>query len=140
MNTLVNIFKKPQFSLILLLILTTNAQAETETQSYLVSSQASLIGKVFNDKDGDGIQDFNEEGISGIRLATITGLVIETDSNGRYHVPDAYGEVQSWGQNLILKLDRASLPLGSSLTTENPRIIRFANISLNTINFGVQFQ
>ena len=122
--------------MVLFLALTTNVLAEPK--SYLISSQASLIGKVFNDIDGDGFQDMNEEGISGIRLATVTGLIIETDNNGHYHVPDAYGETQSWGQNLILKLDHTSLPQGSSLTTENPRVIRFANTSLNKINFGVQ--
>lgn len=136
MNALLKLFKSSTFSVVLFLILLTNAQAAPKP--YLISSQASLIGKVFNDKDGDGFQDMNEEGISGIRLATVTGLIIETDNNGRYHVPDAYGETQSWGQNLILKLDRTSLPQGSSLTTENPRVIRFANTSLNKINFGVQ--
>jgi len=136
MNALLKLFKNSTCSIALLLLLATNVQAESKT--YRVSSQASLIGKVFNDIDGDGFQDMNEEGIAGIRLATVTGLIIETDNNGRYHVPDAYGETQSWGQNLILKLDSASLPQGSSLTTENPRIIRFANTSLNKINFGVQ--
>ena len=136
MSTLLKLFKSSTFSVVLFLIWVTNAQAAPK--SYLISSQASIIGKVFNDIDGDGYQDMNEEGISGIRLATVTGLIIETDNNGRYNVPDAYGETQSWGQNLILKLDRTSLPHGSSLTTENPRVIRFANASLNKINFGVQ--
>ncbi len=106
--------------------------------SHLISTQSNLVGKVFNDKDGDGYQDVNEEGIIGIRLATMTGLIIVTDSNGRYSVPDAIGETQSWGSNLILKLDRASLPQGAALTTENPRIIRFANTGLSKVNFGVQ--
>jgi len=138
MNALVTLFKSSLLPVVLILIQVSKTHAET--LSYLVSYQASLIGMVFNDKDGDGIQDMNEEGISGIRLATITGLIIETDNNGRYSVPDSYGEVQSWGQNLILKLDRASLPQGSSLTTENPRIIRFADTNLRKINFGVQLR
>lgn len=136
MNALLKLFKSSIFSITLLLVLATSAQAEPKY--YLTTFQASLIGKVFNDKDGDGFQDMNEEGISGIRLSTVTGLIIETDNNGHYHVPDAYGETQSWGQNLILKLDRTSLPQGSLLTTENPRVIRFANTSLNKVNFGVQ--
>jgi len=124
----------------LLLIWATNTQASPMTNSlpYVISTQPALIGKVFDDKDGDGYQDSNEDGIAGIRLATVAGLVIITDGNGRYHVPDAYGVTQSWGRNFVIKLDLASLPQGSVITTENPRVIRFSNSSLNKVNFGVQ--
>jgi len=105
---------------------------------HLISTQSNLTGNVFNDKDGDGYQDTNEEGITGIRLATMTGLIIVTGSDGRYSVPDAIGETQSWGSNLILNLDRTSLPHGSALTTQNPRVIRFADTGLSKVNFGVQ--
>jgi hypothetical protein len=138
MNSLKNI----TFAFIFLSTWTASTQASptTHTMPHVISTQPALIGKVFNDKDGDGYQDANEEGIAGVRLATVTGLVIFTDSNGRYHVPDAFGETQSWGRNLIIKVDSASLPLGSVITTENPRVIRFANTGLNKINFGVQLR
>jgi len=136
MNALATLFKNTSVALVLLFAFSTNIHA-TSTPN-VISMQSSLIGKVFNDKDGDGYLDINEEGIAGIRLATVTGLIIVTDNNGRYNVPDAIGETQSWGSNLILKLDRASLPQGSALTTENPRVIRFANTGLSKVNFGVQ--
>ncbi len=136
LTTLFTSFKNTSVSLLLLFAYSTNIHAAPLPK--VISMQSSLIGKVFEDKNGNGYQDMNEEGIVGVRLATVTGLIIVTDNNGRYNIPDAIGETQSWGSNLIIKLDRASLPQGSALTTENPRVIRFANSGLSKVNFGVQ--
>jgi len=57
----------------------------------------------------------DEEGIPGVRLATVEGLLIETDQYGRFHLPD-----------------------GATLTTENPRVMRMTNSALNTMRFGVK--
>ncbi len=137
MDVYITLFKNTSIALVLLLF-TFFASLHASPLPHLISTQSNLVGKVFNDKDGDGYQDINEEGIVGIRLATVTGLIIVTDSDGRYRVPDALGETQSWGNKLIIKLDRTSLPHGSALTTENPRVIRFANTGLSKVNFGVQ--
>jgi len=85
------------------------------------------------------IQNFglDEEGIPGVRLATVTGLLIETDAYGRYSIPDIDAGTTSIGQNFVLKVDRASLPQGSQFTTENPYVLRILNSALNKINFGV---
>jgi len=136
MNVFTTLFRNTPIILLLLFSYSTNIHAVP----YLISMQSNLIGKVFNDKDGDGLQDINEEGIVGARLATVTGLVIVTDSNGHFNVPETIGETQNWGNNLIIKLDRDSLPQGSTITTENPRLIRFANSGLAKINFGVQLR
>jgi hypothetical protein len=146
MNVSSTLFKNTLIALALVLIQSTSTHATPTpfmisrdvASTHLISTRSSLIGKVFNDKNGNGIQDMYEEGLVGVRLATVTGLVIETDGNGRYNIPDAIGETQSWGRSFIIKLDHSSLPQGSSLTTENPRVIRFANAGLGKINFGVQ--
>ncbi len=141
MNVLSTLFKNTSIALVLMLIHSTSAYATPTSfiiSTHVVSTQSSLIGKVFNDENGNGFQDMHEEGLPGVRLATVTGLVIETDGYGRYNVPDALGETQSWGRSFIIKLDRASLPQGSMVTTENPRIIRFSNSGLNKVNFGVR--
>lgn len=85
------------------------------------------------------IQNFgiNEEGIPGARLATVTGLLIETDAYGRYSIPDVDAGTTGIGQNFVLKVDPATLPQGSAFTTENPYVLRIVNSSLNKINFGV---
>ncbi len=79
----------------------------------------------------------NEEGIPGVRLATVTGLVIETDAYGRYSLPDVDAGTTGIGQNFVLKVDPATLPQGARFTTENPYVLRILNESLNKINFGV---
>jgi len=79
----------------------------------------------------------NEEGIPGVRLATVTGLLIETDAYGRYSIPDMDAGTFGIGQNFVLKVDPATLPQGSRFTTENPYVLRIVNTSLNKINFGV---
>jgi len=85
------------------------------------------------------IQNFgiNEEGIPGARLATVTGLLIETDAYGRYSIPDVDAGSTGIGQNFVLKVDPATLPQGSSFTTENPYVLRIVSTALNKINFGV---
>jgi len=82
-----------------------------------------------------GIQ---EEGIPGVRLATVDGLLIETDGYGRYHLPDVDGGRRGMGKNFILKVDAATLPTGATFTTENPRVLRLTGAALNKINFGVK--
>ncbi len=79
----------------------------------------------------------NEEGIPGVRLATVTGLLIQTDAYGRYSIPDVDAGTTGIGQNFVLKVDPASLPQGARFTTENPYVLRIINASLNKINFGV---
>lgn len=79
----------------------------------------------------------NELGIPGARLATVTGLLIETDAYGRYSIPDVDAGTTGIGQNFVLKVDPATLPQGSTFTTENPYLLRIVNSSLNKINFGV---
>ena len=80
----------------------------------------------------------NELGIPGARLATVTGLLIETDAYGRYSIPDVDAGTTGIGQNFVLKVDPATLPQGASFTTENPYVLRIVNSSLNKINFGVK--
>jgi uncharacterized repeat protein (TIGR01451 family) len=100
---------------------------------------AIVVGKVFEDKNSNGIQDKGERGIPGVRLATVDGMVIETDGYGRYHIADVdSGGFASRGKNFIVKVDPATLPEGAKFTTENPRVYRITAGGLNTINFGVK--
>lgn len=102
--------------------------------------ESALIGKVFHDENENGVMDHNEFGLPGVRLATVTGLVLETDGFGRFHVPDVALSNAYTGRAFILKVDPYSLPAGAIVTTENPRVIRISNVSiLNKINFGISF-
>ena len=124
---------------------------------------STVIGKVFNDRNGDGYQ-YNEpasglvtdpvyrggkgkpeqmlstpqgeDGIPGVRLVTVDGLIITTDEFGRYSIPCASLPAAGSGSNFILKLDPRSLPAGYSVTTENPRVSRLTPGMMSEVNFG----
>jgi len=102
-------------------------------------NQATLIGTVFIDSNSNGYLDDGEQGIPGVRIASVTGLVLETDAYGRFHIPDGSSNDVSFAQKQLLKVDSYSLPQGARLTTENPRLLRPSNGGLNKINFGVVF-
>jgi uncharacterized repeat protein (TIGR01451 family) len=99
--------------------------------------QTTIIGKVFADTNRDGYQDEGEIGIPGVRLATVEGLVIETDANGRYHIAAIDGGFMERGRNFIVKVDPATLPEGAEFTTENPRVMRITQGLMNRFDFGV---
>ena len=80
----------------------------------------------------------SEPGVPGARLATVTGLIIETDGHGRYHIPDIEVDSTGIGENFILKVDPSSLPEGARFTTENPFVLRLDGSALNRMNFGVE--
>jgi uncharacterized repeat protein (TIGR01451 family) len=78
-----------------------------------------------------------EDGIPGIRLITVNGVVIHTDEFGRYHVPDEW-VTRKTGSNFIVKVDEDSLPQGMKVISENPRVKRISPNGLNKFNFSIQ--
>jgi uncharacterized repeat protein (TIGR01451 family) len=80
----------------------------------------------------------DESGIPGVRLGTVSGLLVETDARGRYHLADIDAGDKGRGRNFIVKADPVTLPSGSTFSTENPRVLRITGGLMNKINFGVQ--
>lgn len=74
-----------------------------------------------------------EEGFPGVRVANIEGLVAITDQYGRFHIPEVSDKK---GKNYILKVDPATLPVGTIFTTENPKVQRLGTTIIK-YNFGV---
>jgi uncharacterized repeat protein (TIGR01451 family)/fimbrial isopeptide formation D2 family protein len=66
----------------------------------------------------------DERGIPGVRIASVEGLLIETDQYGRYHLEGVAGGPWERGRNFILKADPATLPPGSVFTADNPLVRR----------------
>jgi large repetitive protein len=126
---------------------------------------SDVIGKVFEDRNRNGVQDFydpraeisddeifldkfgnliapteeelnGEPGLPGVRIATVNGLLMTTDEFGRFHVPCASLPADI-GSNFTLKLDTRTLPVGFALTTENPRTLRLTPGKVAKMNFGV---
>ena len=99
---------------------------------------SEVIGKVYDDLNGDGYQDQGEPGISGARLATVNGELITTDQFGRYHIACAAVPDAAIGSNYVLKLDLRSVAQGSAPTSDNPQSIRLTRGKASELNFGVQ--
>ncbi|MGK2287196.1 isopeptide-forming domain-containing fimbrial protein [Pedomonas sp. V897] len=66
----------------------------------------------------------DERGIPGVRIASVEGLIMETDQFGRYHLEGIPGGAWERGRNFILKVDPATLPDGATFTTANPLLRR----------------
>ncbi|WP_181409856.1 DUF7507 domain-containing protein [Martelella alba] len=113
------------------------ARAKVTVMPDPVFDCGDIIGRVFDDRNGDGYFDKGDPGIPGARVATVTGTLITTDKHGRFHVACADLPDQQIGSNYILKLDERSLPTGYRLTSENPRVVRLTAGKMTSINFGV---
>lgn len=125
-----------------------------------------VIGKVFIDRNGNGVQDrdsgraaltnpeifldkwgklappmepepTSEPGVAGVRLVTVNGLLITTDEFGRYHVPCAALPKRE-GSNFTLKLDSRTLPSGLMVASENPRTLRLTAGKVAKMNFALR--
>ncbi|PXF62464.1 OmpA family protein, partial [Kangiella spongicola] len=79
-----------------------------------------------------------ERGIPGVRIATVEGLITETDAYGRFHLNALDVDNFSRGKNFIMKVDPATLPAGSEFTTENPRVQRLTQGMPTNFDFGVK--
>ena len=97
---------------------------------------SDLIGKVFDDQNLNGYQDQGEPGIPNVRIATVNGLLVTADDQGRFHVSCAAIPQMDRGSNFVMKVDERTLPTGYRLTTENPRDVRLTRGKMSKINFG----
>ncbi|TCS49321.1 putative repeat protein (TIGR01451 family), partial [Primorskyibacter sedentarius] len=118
-------------------IVSNEATATVTLKPEAVFNCSDIIGRVFDDRNMNGYQDEggNEPGLAGVRIMTVDGLVITTDSHGRYSVPCA-ALPKSNGSNFVLKVDVTSLPTGYRMTTENPRVQRLTPGIMTKFNFG----
>lgn len=81
----------------------------------------------------------SEVGIPGVRLASPEGLVVQTDSYGRFHLEDIDVGERAHGRNFVLKVDPVSLPPGAQVTTANPLVRRLTGGLMVRFDFGVGF-
>ncbi len=114
-----------------LLIFNLGSGSETKLGPHFEQGK-SVVGKVFEDRDGDGWQDKDENGIDGVRIFSDTGIYAITDEDGKYHFPFI-----ETGQR-VLKVDENTLGEGAVLTTESPRKIVVTKGMLTKVSFGVR--
>ena len=114
------------------------ATADVEIAGDALLDTSLIVGSVFDDVDGNGVQGEGERGIPGVRIASVEGLVMETDGHGRYHLEGVDVGNSARGSNFILKVDAATLPPGTTFTTENPRVRRITPGLPVRFDFGVR--
>ena len=84
-----------------------------ENNGYNVPTDGAVTGIVYNDTNGNGVQDAGEPGLEGVEILVTdvngdTQIVI-TDVNGNYTVTVPAG-------NVIIDIDETTLPVGSTQT------------------------
>jgi hypothetical protein len=94
-------------------------------------TEATLVGKVFHDKNGDGRQQPDELGIAKAIVAVSSGVYAVTDAHGRYHIARLEA-----GRHAV-KLDPGTVPLGATLTTDLRREVTLTPGGVVRVNFGV---
>lgn len=119
-------------------------------QSYVVSrnSKISNIGEASVNVKGDSllntatiigkvVDESTDKGIPYAVVYTPSGVVVQADEFGRFHLPDQWVD-KAFGENFTVKLDENSLPKGSVIKSENPLVKRITPYSLTKFNFIVQ--
>ncbi len=93
--------------------------------------QSTIIGRVFEDLDGDGRFTPGEPGVGKAMVALDDGTYALTDEDGRFHFPAV-----DPGQRMV-KLNLLSLPPGSTASGEESHILSLTPGLMAKANFGV---
>jgi uncharacterized repeat protein (TIGR01451 family) len=107
--------------------------AELEIGTDPVFDLGTIIGKVFQDLDGDGWQDSGETGIGGAMVALDNGIYALTDTHGRYHFPAVEP-----GQRMV-KLNVATIAANARASDRDKQVLSVTPGLLAKANFGVTY-
>ncbi|KMK67814.1 DUF11 domain-containing protein [Puniceibacterium sp. IMCC21224] len=121
------------------------AMVRLDNSGGVFSRQGTVVGTVFMDCDGNGVQDDiqgdeREPGIPGVRIVTQEGLFVVTDINGKYSLPALRPVTHAF------QVQGETLPVGTevSVTRTNDlrrggsRIVPLRRGELRTENFAVE--
>jgi len=96
-----------------------------------VFGQSTVIGKVFHDQNRDGKQQDGENGMSFVNIYSEEGVMVTTDENGMYHIPN-----MKPGRH-VLKIDAHTLPENTEFITEEAYLFKSTPGVMNKVNFAV---
>jgi uncharacterized repeat protein (TIGR01451 family) len=71
-----------------LLMATDEVKWRVKVQKGLFSDLGLILGKVYVDRNHDGVQDEGESGVPNVRLILEDGTIITTDRDGKYSLPE----------------------------------------------------
>src|SRR5947207_3076826 len=115
------------------------ASAAVQVVGGVFDSKAYLIGKVFADCSGNGVQDPEEPGVPGVRIYLEDGTYAVTDEQGKYSL---YGLIPRLH---VAKVDASTLPAGTRLEVlgnrnaldANSAFVDLTNGELHKTDFGL---
>ena len=107
--------------------------AELEIGADPIFDLGTIIGKVFQDLDGDGWQDSGETGIGGAMVALDNGVYSLTDTHGRFHFPAVEP-----GQRMV-KLNVTAIAANARATGRDRQVLSVTPGLLAKANFGVTY-
>ena len=93
------------------------AKAKVKVTGGVFTREACIVGKVYADCNGNGVQDDKDTGIAGVKLFMENGTTITTDENGQFSLCGVRAITH------VLKVDSTSLPAGSKLGITSNRNI-----------------
>jgi uncharacterized repeat protein (TIGR01451 family) len=85
------------------------ARAAVLVSSGAFDERGLIIGKVYEDTDGNGLHNDGEPGVRNVELILEDGTRVRTDGSGKYSIPDV-----EQGQH-VLRLNERTLPEGQRI-------------------------
>ncbi len=93
--------------------------------------EGTILGKVFDDRNEDGVQSKGEIGVPGVKLYTEYGVSVVTDMDGKFHIPAVKPARH------VLKVDGHTLPKGTTFVTEESLLVKTTPGLLSKVRFAV---
>src|SRR5439155_10760907 len=110
------------------------AEATVHVDEDALLSRGTVVGRVFEDSNRDGLQGRDERGLPGAVVMLDDGTSVGTDAEGRFHLPDL-----DPGPHVV-KLDLERFGLPATATTEIAPVAYVSPGLLTSVRFGVSFQ
>jgi uncharacterized repeat protein (TIGR01451 family) len=111
-------------------VLSPEAHASIRIRSSVLGDKAIILGRLFEDLNGNGVPDPGEPGLAGIRVYLEDGSFVFSDKEGQYSFTGI-----SPG-NHVVKIDRATLPAGYLAVPYNTAFAGVGWSQFITVPFG----
>jgi uncharacterized repeat protein (TIGR01451 family) len=111
-------------------VLSPEAHASIRIRSSVLGDQAIILGRLFEDLNGNGVPDPGEPALTGVRVYLEDGSFVFSDREGQYSFTGV-----SPG-NHVVKIDRATLPAGYLAVPYNTAFAGVGWSQFITVPFG----
>jgi len=105
------------------------ARAYTKVLRGVFSEMGLIIGKVFEDRNGDRRQNPGEPGLGKVDVILEDGTIVTTDASGRFTLPFVEP-----GDHLV-SIDRRTLPEGYGVRGRESKLVRLPGALTVKVNF-----